>query len=144
MGDLFATFPLPLIMCVAWMTGQQVVDSLTLGCKALPKECGGIHHVSANLAYTIVLTTPPTVKDVLYQGEPIALDRKFKVTFPSSVLNPKFGAPASKLPASEIIVQEEYGQKLQDICLMYCDRHKDDPSKNPANPTVGRIKIVQP
>ena len=129
-------------MVVLVLTGQNVVDSLIEGCQSLPEECGALHHVNANLSYTIVLGKPNTVKDVLFQGKPIDLKKEYVVSLPSSMCTGKYGY-AWNVKAKRI-VDEEQAPQLQDLITMYCKRHfnSSEPRVFPANPTTGRITIV--
>jgi len=142
LGNLFGIFPLPALMMVIKITGQNIVDSLTEGAASLPGECGSIHHVSSNLSYTIVLTKPPSIKDVMYKGKPINLAETFTVSLPSSMCTGKFGYKWNV--TAEKVVREEYAPQLQDLIIMYCKRHMQDATRNPANPSMGRIKIESP
>jgi hypothetical protein len=56
-------------------------------------------------------------------------------------MNPKFGYPF--INKARRIVDAEFGSQVQDIMLMYCKRNQNDPLKNPANPSTGRITIVK-
>lgn len=140
LADLFNTFPIPIKMVMVKMSGQQVIESLTIGAQLLPEECGTIHHVSSSLTYSIALTNPPTTKDVLYRGKAIDANQMFRVILPDSMLHSDSIYPSVK---AELIIPTIFAHQLQDLVIMYCKRNKSIESCNPANPTMGRIKITQ-
>ena len=145
LAHLFSIFPLPLTMSVVRITGQNVLDSLTVGCADLPGECGAIHHVSAALSYTIQIDdkgrNKPRVARVLFLGEPLQLDRLYTVCLPTLMCTGKFGYEWNV--TAEKVVDEEFAPQLQDLVVMYCKRNWKSaaPNKFPARPTMGRIRI---
>ena len=101
-GDLLDVYPYGNKICAAWMTGQTLLDILEFGASAYPKEQGGFIVVSG-LEYTIDESIPSSavvnesgeyvgvngeyrVRDVTVGGEPLDLDRKYKVASSSYIL----------------------------------------------------------
>lgn len=59
-GDIISVHPYGNEMCLAEVTGQQLLDCLELGVRELPGESGGFQHVSG-MAYTVDTTIPSSV-----------------------------------------------------------------------------------
>lgn len=80
---------------------------------------------------------------VLFDDAPIDVNRVFKVAVSADYADQddKFGYTfVKKAPR---IVNEEFATQITDVVAMYCSRHRDNPQKNPANPTMGRITILK-
>lgn len=60
-GDLIAVHPFGNMMCVAEVTGQEILDILEMGVKDSPQESGGFQHVSG-MKYTIRTSIPSGVE----------------------------------------------------------------------------------
>lgn len=113
-------------------------------------ECGSLHHVSSRLKYSIQLPPPGehqhasiVESSVLFDDAPIDLNRVFKVAVSADYADQddKFGY--SFIKKAPRVVHEEFASQIHDIISMYCERNRENPSKNPANPTMGRITVLQ-
>lgn len=97
--DLMNVFPYGNTLCVAKLSGQQIVDALEYGARLYPELSGSFLQVSSSLSYEIDVFLespvivdsldnfagikegmPRRVKNVMYLGEPIDLDRIYTVT----------------------------------------------------------------
>jgi 5'-nucleotidase len=144
LGNLMGTFPKSNLLCVIELTGEQVVGILNRSVASLPGECGSIGHVNSAVKYTIVLPSAEngadkaTVRDVLFEGEPIDLKRVFRVATAAATIatGPKYGY--IELADPKTIVQEEFASQLADVVIMHCNHNKN----SVINPTTGRITIV--
>ena len=93
LGDILTVHPFGNAMCVAEVTGQQILDALEWGCHAIPDEFGGFMQV-AGLTYEIhtYIDSPCTqdenslftgiageyrVKNVMVGGEPLDLEKTY-------------------------------------------------------------------
>mmetsp|Transcript_14164 Transcript_14164/g.23565 ORF Transcript_14164/g.23565 Transcript_14164/m.23565 type:complete len:553 (-) Transcript_14164:267-1925(-) len=125
LGNLFSVFPRPGTLVVLKLSGADIIRDLELGAKFLPQECGSLRHVSKRLKYTIVIPQDrvkyPTVKDVMFDDQPIDLTRMYSVGMPGSQAKGKYGFVWLK--DAERIVDEESASQLQDIFRMHCRRH---------------------
>jgi len=94
-GDIIKVHPFGNEMCLAEVTGQQLLDCLELGARDLPGESGGFQHVSG-MTYTVDTTIPSgvvldeigmfvkvdgpyRVKDVFIGGQPLDVNRTYKL-----------------------------------------------------------------
>ena len=143
LGDL-TTVLRPNKLVVLKLTGEQVRKSLELGAKRLPDECGSLFHVSSRLKYTINLhpadpstkkPVRPTVKDLLFDNQPIQLDKEYVVGVTDSTAEGKFGF--DWMATAPRVIEEEHAAQILDVVLWYCARHKNEP----VNPSLGRITI---
>eukprot|EP01038_Epipyxis_sp_PR26KG_P013996 gene13996-18771_t len=146
MGNLMSVFPRPCRIIVVELSGENIIKSLERGCKSLPSECGSLHHVSSKLSYTIIISKPnsnnnqiirPKVKNVLFEGNPIQLDKIYSVAVADSMGTGDYGFTWMK--TAPRIVDEEFAMTLQDLMLMYCKRQSENVV---ANPKMGRINII--
>lgn len=93
--DALTVFPFGNMGCLVEATGQQIKDALELGARNCPEESGGFQQVSG-LTYTVDTRIPSSVKldekgnfvkvdgtyrvtEILVNGEPIDLNRTYKV-----------------------------------------------------------------
>lgn len=60
-NDILSVFPWNNLVCVAEVTGQQIMDMLELGLVNYPQEDGSFQHVSG-ITFDVDTTTPSTVK----------------------------------------------------------------------------------
>ena len=60
-GDIISVMPFGNMLCVAEVTGAQILDALELGCKDLPGERGGFLQVSG-MSYEVDVAIPSTVE----------------------------------------------------------------------------------
>ena len=146
LGHLMSIFPKSIRIVVVKLSGADLVRSLELGAKSLPGECGGLHHVSSRLKYTIDLgaaheKATPKVKNVLFDDAPIDLTRIFTLAISDSLAQGGFGFTWFK--HAETVVAEEFASQLHDLCVQYCKAKASDPEAFPARPSMGRISIVQ-
>jgi len=140
LGDTMCIFPKECIIVVLKLTGEDIVKSLTRGCKSLPGECGALHHCSSRLSYKITVTnkkeTHNRVTDVLFDGKPIDLKKTYTVACTEEMAKGKFGYTWMGTAQREI--DEEDGMQIQDIIKMWCKRHVGES----VHPQMGRIKVV--
>lgn len=95
MGDILNVYTFGNEVCLAQVTGQQLLDALEFGARNYPEENGGFLHVSG-LSYTIDPSVTPSitvtdkrefvsvdgpyrVKDVLVDGKPLELTATYTV-----------------------------------------------------------------
>ena len=148
LGHLFSMFTKSYAMVVLRLTGQEIIQTLTHGCASLPRECGSLCHVSANLSYSIILPNPciegsfsiPVVTNVLYCGQPIDVNAVYSVSMTSTFAKGKYGF--DWLERAPRVIDEEFAPQLIDLVQMYCLRYKGKPGKYPAVATTGRIKVI--
>ena len=88
-GDILRVFPFGNAMCVAEVTGQQILDALEWGASAVPEQSGGFMQVSG-LEYTIDVSVPSgCVKDENNMMTGIEGERRVKnVTVGGEPLDP--------------------------------------------------------
>ena len=145
LGDLMGVFPKPAGIIVVKLSGADVIRTLANGCKPLPQECPGFCHVSQRLKYKIVLPESdakdkkPLVTDVMFDEEPIDPARMFDVAITAQLGLGQYGF--SWMKNAPRVVEEEFAMLIQDIVVMYCRKHVNDPLAYPAEPTLGRITI---
>lgn len=125
--DILEAFPFGNMCTVVEVTGQQILDGLEMGASVYPEENGGFMHVSG-ITYTIDSSVPSgvvtdergnfvrvsgeyRVKDVLVNGEPLDLERNYKVGGTSYVL--KSGGDG--------IAMFKTGKLLQDAAISDAD-----------------------
>lgn len=144
-GDLMSVFPDPLKIVVLELTGEEVIKSLSLGAKSLPGESYGMHHVSGRLSYSVLL--PKTTKDVaqvqnvLFDGTPIELNRKFSVRMIDTMAKGEFGY--SWLKTAPRLVDEEVAGQIQFLLRLYGKQTRQQ-SVVVNLPALGRITLVDP
>ena len=93
-GDLINVQPYNNQLCYVDTLGQNILDALEAGVANLPNPSGGLQHVSG-LAYTVRTDIPSSVqmpggkfggvtgeyrvRDVLVNGEPLDVNRRYKI-----------------------------------------------------------------
>lgn len=77
-GDLIAVHPFGNTMCVAEVTGQEILDILEMAAKSSPQEGGGFQHVSG-MKYTICTSIPSGV-EVDDKGMMVRINGERRVT----------------------------------------------------------------
>lgn len=125
-GDIISVHPWGNTVCVAEVTGQQILDALEMGAYIFPQENGGFLHVSG-LRYTIDGTIPSTVqldnkgifvsvagarrvKDVMLEGEDgklTALDPKKTYTLAMNSYNLIYRGDGFSMFAGAKIVRDD-------------------------------------
>lgn len=143
-GDLMGMLPRPNTVAVLRLSGRDVIKSLVRGCAKLPDECGGLHHVSHRLSYTITVAKKDsgaenTVSNVKFDDKPIDLDHMYSVATTDEMAKGGYGYTWMK--EAPRIVHEEYAMQIQDVVLMYCKSHMHADKNSTANPSMGRITI---
>ena len=105
--------------------------------------------MSSRLKYSIQLPPPGehlhamVVEDsVFFDDAPIDLHRLFKIAVSADYADQddKFGYGFVKTAPK--VVAEEFATQIHDVVALYCSRNRDNPLKNPANPAMGRINIL--
>ena len=81
----------------------------------------------------------PLVTDVMFDEEPIDPARMFDVAITAQLGLGQYGF--SWMKNAPRVVEEEFAMLIQDIVVMYCRKHVNDPLAYPAEPTLGRITI---
>lgn len=78
----------------------------------------------------------------MFDNLPIDLERIFSIAITSELAKGKFGY--TWFANAPRVVDIEYSTQLQDLVIMYCNRHMSntDP-KFPINNTIGRIEIIK-
>lgn len=77
-GDIIKVHPFGNEMCLAEVTGQQILDALEMGSSALPGENGSFQHVSG-MSYTVNTAIPSSVVED-DQGMFVKVDGPYRVT----------------------------------------------------------------
>ena len=77
-GDIIKVHPFGNEMCLAKVTGQQILDALEMGASALPGENGSLQHVSG-MSYTVNTAIPSSVVED-DQGMFVKVDGPYRVT----------------------------------------------------------------
>ncbi|MBQ8851511.1 MAG: 5'-nucleotidase C-terminal domain-containing protein, partial [Oscillibacter sp.] len=77
-GDIVKVHPFGNEMCLAEVTGQQILDALEMGASALPEENGSFQHVSG-MTYTVNTAIPSSVVTD-DQGMFVKVDGAYRVT----------------------------------------------------------------
>ncbi len=101
-ADVLNVLPFSNTICVAEVTGQQILDALEWGVHAMPNEFGGFIHVSG-ITYEVDTSIPSTctadkdglfsgvtgerrVRNVLIGGEPVDPERKYTLAASDYIL----------------------------------------------------------
>lgn len=154
--DILEAFPFGNMCTVVEATGQQILDGLEMGAGVYPEENGGFMHVSG-ITYTIDSSVPSgvvtdnkgnfvkvdgayRVRDVLINGEPLELTKKYKVGGTSYVL--KSGGDGITMFKTGKLLQDAVISDV-DAIIEYIQNHLDgkvgEDYKNPYG--EGRITI---
>jgi len=137
-GDIIAVHPFGNEMCLAEVTGQQLLDCLELGARGLPNESGGFQHVSG-MAYTVDTTIPSSVvldeaglfvsvagayrvKDVTVGGEPLDVDRTYTLASHNYLLKEQ-GSGAAMFGTENIDLLQDCVMLDNQLLIRYITEH---------------------
>lgn len=153
-SDAYKVFPFNNMLCVVEVTGQTLKDALEFGAMDYPEERGGFMH-PAGFTYTIDAKVPShvvvdeqnifksvdgeyRVKDIMIKGEPIDLDKKYKLAALSYHLK-RYGDGCDMFRGSKLIIDDfEFDVNALVNYLKICDLNKYADPKG-----EGRITILR-
>ncbi len=135
---LIAMHPFGNTVTKAAITGRQLLDALTWGVSKLPATAGHFPQVSG-LMMTVDLRGPPAdrVKNVIVNGQPLDLGRRYTIALPDYVLDG--GDGYAMFPgAATILTSGEQGELMVTALEKFIGGRTDV-----APATSGRITIVR-
>ena len=158
-GDVSKTMPFANELCISELTGQQILDGLEWSSRTSPAAFGGFLTPSG-LSYEIHTEIPSScvsdtigmfggvtgeyrVKNVMVNGEPLDLKRKYRVAGAEYIL--EHNGDGYSMFSPENVVAEEVADSLQAL-IDYIEQDLGGTvGEQYANPDgEGRIKIIRP
>ena len=137
-GDIVKVHPYGNEMCLAEVTGQQLLDCLELGARGLPNESGGFQHVSG-MAYTVDTTVLSSVvldgdgrfvsvageyrvRNVTVGGEPLDVDRTYTLASHDYLLKEQ-GSGAAMFGTEKINLLQDCVMPDNQLLIRYITEH---------------------
>ena len=156
-GDIISVHPYGNEMCLAEVTGQQILDCLELGARGLPGESGGFQHVSG-MTYTVDATIPSSVvvgEDGMFQrvdgayrvrnvtigGEPLDVERTYTLASHNYLLKEQ-GSGASMFAPETVTLLQDCVMIDNQLLIRYITEHLGGSVGQAYAAPQGRITIL--
>jgi len=137
-GDIVQVHPFGNEMCLAEVTGRQLLDCLELGVRGLPGESGGFQHVSG-MTYTVDTTIPSSVvldetgmfvsvageyrvRNVTVGGAPLDVDKTYTLASHNYLLKEQ-GSGAAMFGTENINLLQDCVMPDNQLLIRYITEH---------------------
>jgi len=156
-GDIISVHPYGNEMCLAEVTGQQLLDCLELGVRELPGESGGFQHVSG-MAYTVDTTIPSSVvldedglfvavngayrvRNVTVGGAPLDVEATYTLASHNYLLKEQ-GSGASMFAPGKITLLKDCVMLDNQLLIRYVTEHLNGVVGQEYAAPQGRITVL--
>lgn len=151
-GNFFNIFPRRIMITVLELTGEEIIETLSLGAQELPESCPRLHQCSKGLKYHLTLKARALhatgfrssvgISNVRVNGKPIDRDETYRVAVDNLLASGMGGFDWMR--EATRVVPEVHTLQLHDLVFDYCKDNlhgEEDLGKGPAVVRGDRISI---